>query len=103
MSKKLAYGFDENDDCGKIIDAILTAPGIRIRYKKEETGDWIGMIRDQDMEEGLRALPPVEQEIIEEYFLQQKTLVDISEDLSLEPGLLLGHLKAIRARLVLYV
>ena len=103
MIKELSYTFDENDDLADVIDAILTAPGIRIRYRKDGPENWISIIEDQDMEDGLSPLPPLEKDIIEGFFLQQKSLLDISEDLSLEPDLLLGHLRAIRARLVLYV
>ena len=55
------------------------------------------------MEDALRALPELEQDIIEKYFLQRKTLVDIASDLDLPYDLLMGHLRAIKARLVLHV
>ena len=58
---------------------------------------------NQDMEDALRALPELEQDIIEKYFLQRKTLVDIASDLDLPYDLLMGHLRAIKARLVLHV
>jgi len=103
MATEIRYHFDENDDVADIIDAVLTAPGIRIRYIKEGPMDWIGMIGDQDMEDALRALPELEQDIIEKYFLQRKTLVDIASDLDLPYDLLMGHLRAIKARLVLHV
>ena len=102
MRTDYLYARDENDDFGYVIDAVLTAPGIRIRYEKEGPDNWIGKIGDPDTEDGLKELPPLEKEIIEKYFLQKKNLKDISEDLSLEPELLLGHLKAVRARLLLY-
>ena len=103
MRKEITYNFDENDDIANMIDAVLTAPGFRSRYEKEGPENWIGMIGDQDMEDGLRSLPKIEQEIIEMCFLQRKTLVDISKDLDLTPDLLMGHLKAIRMRLELCV
>lgn len=103
MATEIRYHFDENDDMANVIDAVLTAPGIRIRYIKEGPMDWIGMIGDQDMEDALRALPELEQDIIEKYFLQRKTLVDIASDLDLPYDLLMGHLRAIKARLVLHV
>lgn len=103
MATEIRYRFDENDDMANVIDAVLTAPGIRIRYTKEGPMNWIGMIGDQDMEDALRALPELEQDIIEKYFLQRKTLVDIASDLDLPYDLLMGHLRAIKARLVLHV
>ena len=55
------------------------------------------------MEDGLRALPEMEQQIIEKFFLQGKSLIDISSDLELPMDLLLGHLTAIKVRLEIYV
>ena len=68
-----------------------------IRYRFDENDDM------EDMEDALRALPELEQDIIEKYFLQRKTLVDIASDLDLPYDLLMGHLRAIKARLVLHV
>lgn len=103
MQKTIGYRFDENDDIANIIDAVLTAPGIKIRYIKEDATDWIGLIGDQDMEDGLRTLPELEQDIIEMFFLQGKTFLDISAELGIPMDLLMGHLKAIRVRLEPYV
>ena len=101
--KTIAYPYDDNDDIAEIIDAVLMAPGIRIRYAKDGPGDWISMISDRDMEDGLRSLPELEQSIIEKFFLQRKALIDVSKDLDLPMELLMGHLKAIRVRLEPYV
>lgn len=102
---KKAYGIeiDPCDDLAEIYDLILTRPGILIRYKKEGPEGWISMVGDRGMEEALRAMPPVEQELIEKFFLQGKTLIDISRELCLPMGLLLGHIRSVRVRLELYV
>lgn len=103
MKKELRFGFDENDDVANVIDLILTAPGVHILYSRSDTDDWISKIGDEDMEEGLRELPVIEQDIIERFFLKKQTLLDIAYDLMLPMELLLGHLKAIKVRLELYV
>lgn len=103
MSKEIRYRFDESDDIAEMIDAVLSAPGIRIRYKKEGPDNWISMIGDSRMEDGIRQLPEIEQVIIEKFFLQMKTPIDIARDLNLPIDMLIGHLIAIRARLECHV
>ncbi len=61
------------------------------------------MIGDSEMEDGIRQLPEIEQAIIEMFFLQMKTPVDIARDLNLPIDMLIGHLIAIRARLECHV
>ena len=102
MKELYGYVFDENDDVAVTIDAVLTAPGIRINYKKNEAGDWIARIGDPEVEAGLRRLPQLEQQIIEGVFIKGKTLMDVANDLSIPLDLLIGHLKAIQARLEIY-
>ena len=55
------------------------------------------------MEEGIRQLPSVEQQIIKLYFLDGKSLLDIANDLDLPVELLAGHMKSMKVRLSLYV
>ena len=102
MKKELRCTFDENDDVANMIDDILTAPGVRIRYAKEGPGRWVSQISDEEMEEALNELPAIELDIIERFFLKKQTLIDIAEDLMLPMELLMGHLKAIKVRLELY-
>ena len=101
MHNILAFEFDENNDMAVMIDAILSRPGIRIRYIKDE-GDWISKVGDEDIEYGLRQLPEKEQQIIEKYFLQDKTLLDISEDLAIPACMVNGYLRAVLERLIIY-
>ncbi len=103
MKKELRCTFDENDDVANMIDDILTAPGVRIRYAKEGPGRWVSQISDEEMEEALNELPAIELDIIERFFLKKQTLIDIAEDLMLPMELLMGHIKAIKVRLELYV
>ncbi len=98
MQKQL----DMNDDLAIMIDNILGRPGIRTRYEKGECKDWIGLVGDQNLKEGLRALPETEQKIIEKFFLQRKTLIDIAYDLGISIDLIRGHIDSIRVRLESY-
>ena len=101
MQNILAFEFDDNNDMAVVIDAILTRPGIRIRYMRAES-DWISMVSDEDLEYGLRQLPEKEQAILEKYYLQQKTLLDISRDLDIPASVIGGYLIAIETRLIIY-
>lgn len=94
--------FDVNDDLAVMIDNILGRPGIKTRYEKDECKDWISLVGDQNLREGLRALPEVEQKIIEKSFLQRKNLIDIAYDLGMPMDLLKGHIDSIRVRLESY-
>ena len=103
MKKELRCTFDVNDDAANVIDSILTAPGVRILYAKAGSDNWIGHVSDEEMENALNELPAIEQDIIERFFLKKQTLIDIAEDLMLPMELLMGHIKAIKVRLELYV
>lgn len=94
--------FDMNDDLAIMIDNILGRPGIRTRYEKGECKDWISLVGDQNLREGLRALPEMEQKIVEKFFLQRKTLIDIAYELSMPMDLLRGHIDSVRVRLESY-
>ena len=98
MQKQL----DMNDDLAIMIDNILGRPGIRTRYEKGECENWISIVGDQNLKEGLRALPETEQKIIEKFFLQRKSLIDIAYDLGMSMDLLRGHIDSIRVRLESY-
>ena len=89
---------DPNDDMGVTIDAILTRPALRIRYMKGDFDDWKSIIGDEDLEYGIRQLPEKEQAILEKYYLQQKTLLDISRDLDIPASVIGGYLIAIDPR-----
>ncbi len=94
--------FDVNDDLAIMIDDILGRPGIRTRYERNGCNDWIGIVGDQNLKEGLRALPETEQKIIEKFFLQRKSLIDIAYDLGMSMDLLRGHIDSIKVRLESY-
>lgn len=103
MERMSSVRFDENDDIKDLLDAILGSPGLKREYNKDPFKDWISMIGDQDLEEGIRELPELEQEILEKYFLKDKSLIDISIELGMPMELVLGHIKTVNIRLRVYV
>lgn len=94
---------DENDGISYAIDSVLGAPGVRKACLAEKGIDWIMLIGDKSMENGIRELPPVEQEIVKLYFIAGKSLLDIAVDLDMPVELLCGHIKSMRVRLMCYV
>ena len=94
---------DENDSISYVIDSVLGAPGIKKAYQADEGIEWIMLIGDKSMENGIRELPPVEQEIVKLYFIAGKSLMDIAADLDMPVELLCGYIKAMRVRLMSYV
>ena len=97
------FTFNLNDDLSPMIDSILTAPGVVKAYAENRGTDWVIQIGNSEMEEGIRQLPSVEQQIIKLYFLDGKSLLDIANDLDLPVELLAGHMKSMKVRLSLYV
>ena len=94
---------DENDTMSCAIDKVLTAPGFRKVYQAGTDIDWIMAIGNQDMEDGIRSLPPIEQEIVRLYFLDGRKLMDIAIELDMPIELVCGHIRSMRVRLRAYV
>lgn len=97
------FTFNLNDDLSPMIGSILTAPEIVKAYAENRETDWVILIGNREMEEGIRQLPPVEQQIIKLYFLDGKSLLDIENELDLQVELLVGHMESMKVRLSLYV
>lgn len=95
--------FDENDSIASILDAVLFASGSRKLYVRGICSDWIMTIGDENLQDGIRELPPIEQDILKLFFFDCKSLADIATDLDLPPELVCGHIKALRVRLMNYV
>ena len=56
--------WDENDDLAEMMDAVLSAPGLRNTCPSDPECNWAMFIGDKEMEEGITSLPPLEQEIL---------------------------------------
>ena len=102
MEEMSLVRFDVNDDIKDMLDAILGSPGLKREYRKDPSKAWISMIGDRGIEEGVREIPEIEQEILEKYFLKDKHPIDISVELGIPLGLLAGHIKTMNIRLRQY-
>ena len=95
--------WDENDDLAEMMDAVLSAPGLRNARPSDPECNWAMFIGDKDMEEGIDSLPPLEQEILKLFFLEGLPLMDIASRLDISTGLVHGHIKSMKVRLRCYV
>ena len=95
--------WDENDDLAEMMDAVLSAPGLRNTCPSDPECNWAMFIGDKDMEEGITSLPPLEQEILKLFFLEGLPLMDIASRLDISIELVHGHIKSMKVRLRCYV
>lgn len=95
--------WDENDDIATLIDTMLNMPGLSKTYAKDPKCNWILLIGNENITDGISSMPEIEQEIIKQFFLDKLTIIDISHNLGLTPELLYGHITAIKVRLRSYV
>ena len=95
--------WDENDDLAEMMDAVLSAPGLRNARPSDPECNWAMFIGDKEMEEGITSLPPLEQEILKMFFLDGLPLMDIASRLDISIELVHGHIKSMKVRLRCYV
>lgn len=93
---------DVNDDLAVMIDNILNRQGIKILYNRGDIKTWIDFVGDQNLRDGLNELPEIEQQIIEKFFLQRKSLIDIAYELGITENMLQEHINTIKIRLESY-
>ena len=80
-----------SDDMSKIIDMLLSADDLKGSYQKKHDRSWIKKA-DDDLENGLLKLSDVQLSIIEEFIFEDKSIVDLKDELGLS-------LKDIRAEI----
>ena len=95
--------WDENDDLAEMMDAVLSAPGLRNTCPSDPECNWAMFIGDKEMEEGITSLPLLEQEILKMFFLDGLPLMDIASRLDISIELVHGHIKSMKVRLRCYV
>lgn len=95
--------FDENDDLSYIVDSVLNSTGLKKSYRANPNCEWILLIGDEDVKEGIKNLSQMDQEIIRLFFFEGLTLIDIAARLDISIELLCGHIKAVKVRLKSYV
>ena len=103
MIETTGYRYDENDDMAPIMDTILK----RVATKRIEgpvaDDEWISGAAHRDMEDALDALMPKEQEIVKKFFLDNKTLLDISIEMNMSMDLLGGYIKSAEAQIKIWM
>lgn len=102
MIETTGYVYDENNDMAPIMDTILK----RLATKRIEgpAGDeWIGGAGHRDMEDALAVMMPKEREIVKKFFLEDKTLLDISIEMNMSMDLLGGYIKSAEAQIKIWM
>lgn len=95
--------WDENDDLSYVMDAVLNAPGFKKDCLANPDCNWILLIGDEMLADGITALAPLEQEILKLFFIDGLALIDISSKLNISIELVCGHIKSMKVRLRCYV
>lgn len=95
--------WDENDDLAVIMDAVLNAPGLKKAYHKAPDCNWIMLIGDKEMEDGISSLPSLEQEILKLFFLEGMPMLDIASRLDMSLELVHDHIISMKVRLRCHV
>ena len=93
------YIYDDNDDMAAVIDMVLKRLGSGAEAATDEDEEWIGRAGHRDIEDALKYMMPKEQAVIRKFFLEEKTLVDISIELNLSMELLGGYIKSAGAQI----
>ena len=93
------YIYDDNDDMAAVIDMVLKRLGSGAEAATDEDEEWIGRACHRDIEDALKYMMPKEQAVIRKFFLEEKTLVDISIELNMSMELLGGYIKSAGAQI----
>ena len=102
MIRMTGYTYDENDDMAPVMDAVLKRLGVGVTYGKDEDGEWMSRVNHRDMEDALKDMSKTEQDIIYKFFLEKKTLLDISRDLNLPMEMVGGYIRMLKARILIW-
>ena len=97
------YIYDDNDDMAAVIDAVLKRLGSGAEAAQDEDDGWIGIVGHRDIEDALKYMMPKEQAVIRKFFLEDKTLLDISIELNMSMELLGGYIKSAEAQIKIWM
>ena len=103
MIRMTGYMYDDNDDMAPVMDAVLKRLGLGVTYGRDDDGEWTSRVRNQDMEDAIGDMSDTERDIIKKFFVERKSLMDISIDLNLPMNLVGGYIKTLRARILIWV
>ena len=102
MIEATGYVYDENNDMDPIMDTILKRVATK-RLKGPVGNEWIDGAGHRDIEDALRYMMPKEQEIVKKFFLEDKTLLDISIEMNMSMDLLGGYIKSAEAQIKIWM
>jgi len=97
------YIYDDNDDMAALLDNILERLSINIKYIDKDDDEWMSAVNHQDMEDAIRDMSPTEQEIIRKFFIDSKSLLDISVDLDLPMDMIGGYITMMETRIRIWM
>ena len=99
MIRMTGYRYDENDDMAPVMDAVLKRLGFGVTYGRDDDGEWVSRVNHRDYEDALRDMSKTEQEIITKFFIERKSLLDISKDMDIPMELVGGYIRMMKARI----
>ena len=102
MIRMTGYIYDENDDMAPVMDAILRRLGFGVTYGKEDDGEWMSRVNHRDMQDALEDMTETEREIVRKFFMERKTLLDISIEMNLPMDMVGGYIKTLKARFMIW-
>ena len=91
-----------SDDMSKIIDTLLSVDGLKETYQKKHDRSWIKKA-DDDLENGLLKLSDVQLSIIEEFIFEDKSIVDLKDELGLSLKDIRVEIRNAREILIRYI
>ena len=99
MIRMTGYTYDENDDMAPVMDAVLKRLGFGVTYGKDDDGDWVSRVNHRDMEDALKHMSKTDREIIRLFFIERKSLLDISSDLGIPMEKVGERIRKMKARI----
>ena len=102
MIRMTGYIYDENDDMAPVMDAILRRLGVGVTYGKDDDGEWMSRVNHREMQDALEDMTDTEREIVRKFFMERKSLLDISIEMNLPMDRVGGYIKTLRARFMIW-
>jgi DNA-directed RNA polymerase specialized sigma24 family protein len=86
-----------------VMDAILNRLDVGFTYGKDEDGEWMSRVNHRDMEDALSDMSEKEREMIRKFFLERKSLLDISRELNMPMDLVGGYIMMMETRITIWM
>lgn len=91
------------EDFGRMIDLLLNTEDVRKVYQQGDGHTWIGCIRDEFLQEGLRHLDGQMLSIIEDLLFEDMTTYEVSQHLGMDMDAVYEKIQESRRILLRYV